>query len=169
MKKHLSKSSIIVFAILVTAFLIGYKYDFLEKHAMIVFVKENNLSKTPPDYVGEAISIDGNLLSLKSYDTSDLPISKIESFREKMEYVHNLTAQEQKNLKIKLRQNYSGNVEVLIAPETMIYRKEDGKAPKKTNTDAIKNNDTLLIWVDLEKADYPSAKIIIINTENDGK
>lgn len=161
--------SIIIWILLIT--FVGGGAFFLGKSSSVAkpvsefksFAK--SLPKTSPDYLGEIISIDGNLVSIKYFDKSETPFANFSNRREFIKSLRNLSTTEKVTMGERLQQKVLGSRTVLVPIHTPIYLKKN--SPKLINFAELRNGDFIVIWGNLnDKGQVISDFILTANPKN---
>ncbi len=147
-----------------SAFYLGKNSPIIKKIAEIQsFVK--NLPNTQPDYLGEIVSKDGNLLTIKYFNKSDTPLTNFSNRRELMKTMQNISIEEKIAMGEKLQQKVLGTITVLVPLNTLIYVKKN--SPKLLNFAELQNGDFIVIWGNLNpKGQVISDFILTANPKN---
>ena len=162
------KSTIVLIALV---FLVGGGAFFLGQNAKTIkkiteirsFIKK--LPNTNPDYLGEIISKDGNLITIKYFEKSASPLSKFTDRESVIKFLRKLSTEEKIAIGEELKQKVSGTSTVLVPLGTPIYVKKG--SPELINFTELKNGDFIVVWGTLnEKGQITSDFILTANPKN---
>jgi hypothetical protein len=115
--------------------------------------------------LGEIVSKDGNLLTIKYFDKSETPLAKFSNRNEMIKIMRNMSTEEKIAMGEKLQQKVLGTTTVLVPLNTPIYIKKN--SPELLNFAGLQNGDFIVIWGNLnEKGQVVSDFILTANPKN---
>lgn len=147
----------------VSVFLIGKNSNALKSVATVhQFLKE--IPETQPDYLGEIVSKDGNLITIKYFEKEASPLSQITTKEGRLSFLKNASFEEKIEIGKQLKQKLVGNITILVPLHTPIYLKKE--TPLPINYSELQNGDFIIIWGDLgEKGQVISNFIVSANPQ----
>jgi len=148
-----TSSKIIVFSLIA---IIGIGIFFIGKYAPVVnniknahnFIAE--IPKVVPDYFGEIISKEGNLLIIKYFEKKGTAIEKIKTKKDFLFFLKNASIQDKLKIKASLEQKVLGNISVLVPLQTPIYL-EEKSPPKPITFHQLEKGNFIVIWGNLNE------------------
>ncbi len=157
-----TSSKIVVFSIIgllgVGIFFAGKNSPVIKTIKTIQKFKEE-IPKTPPNYLGEIISKEGNLISIKYFETQNSSAEKIKSKDEFISFLKNASMEEKIKMRDELKQKVLGNISVQVPLNTSIYEKK--KTPTPINFSDLEIGNFIVIWGNLNEKEQVIADFIL--------
>lgn len=127
------------------------------------FVKQ--IPETTPDYLGEIVSKEGNLLIIKYFEKKDTPIDNLTTKETRLSFLKKASLEEKIKIGETLKQKVEGTVTILVPLNTPIYLKKE--VPIPTTLLKLKRGDFVVIWGDINgKGQVVSNFIVSANPKN---
>lgn len=126
------------------------------------FLKE--IPEIQPDYLGEIISKDGNLITIEYFEKEMSPLSQITTKEGRLSFLKNASFEEKVEIGKQLKQKVIGTITVLVPLHTPIYLKKE--TPQAIKYSELQNEDFIIIWGELnEKGQVISDFIVSANPQ----
>jgi hypothetical protein len=158
-------NSFLQLTIFITIIVLGSGIFLLGKHCPIrgniskiqTFIKQ--VPETSPDYLGEIVSKDGNLLTIKYFEKKELPFNEFRNKEELLKFMNQSSVEEKIKIGEQLKQKIIGTTTILVPLHTPIYLKKT--RPSSIAFSKLKIGDFIVVWGELNKKGQVTSDFIL--------
>lgn len=105
------------------------------------------IPETNPDYLGEIVSKDGNLLTIKYFEDKNTPLGHLSNTKERLDFLKKASIEEKIKIMETLKQKVLGTTTILVPLDTPLFLKRE--FPEPISFLDLKKGDFIVVWGNL--------------------